>query len=366
LKITDVKIYQVKGRHWPNFPWIFIEVETDEGITGAGESLPYRCSGISETLENTKKRLIGRDPTRIEAIWEELFRLGLAPPALSGIEIALWDILGKKLGAPVHTLLGGRCRDSVEVYVDGFFRGANYVEDEYAGKALEAVKHGFRALKMDVDEPIPSGHSLNRTLTPKDLRYTVNMVEAVREAVGDDIHLAIDCHGAFNVNTAIRLAHMLEPYNLMWIEDPVPQNNLLAMAKVSRSTKTPICTGELLNTRYEFRELLERQAADIIMPDVARTGGINELRKIAAAADTYYIPVAPHNMVGPIATIASVHVCANIPNFLLLEFQLGDVPWRDSVLDLPIPIKDGSIEVPDRPGLGVNINKNELGMHLVN
>ncbi|MEM2875788.1 MAG: mandelate racemase/muconate lactonizing enzyme family protein, partial [Candidatus Bathyarchaeia archaeon] len=365
LKLQNIKYYSVRGRHWPKFPWVFVEVETDEGIKGFGEVLPYRSSGVIESLELIKKKLVGRDPTQIESLWEEMFREGLATPAISGVEIALWDALGKSLNTPIHTLLGGRCRDRIAVYLDGFFRGAKYVEEEYVARALDAVNRGFRALKMDVDEPIPSGHSLNRTLTLKDLRYTVQMVRAVREAVGDDVQLAIDCHGAFNVNTAINLAKKLEPFNLMWIEDPVPHHNLRAMAKVARNTAIPVCTGELLSTRYEFRELFELQAAEIIMPDVARTGGILELKKISAAADTYYIPVAPHNMVGPLATMASVQVCACIPNFLTLEFQDGDVPWRDSIVNVPVPIRDGEIEVPNGPGLGVSLNTQELEKYTV-
>ncbi|MGD0330332.1 MAG: mandelate racemase/muconate lactonizing enzyme family protein [Nitrososphaeria archaeon] len=365
MKITDVRIYPIKGRHWPGFPWIILEIETDEGMSGLGEALPYRSSGVLESLNVIKKMLLNRDPTQIEVLWEKLFREGFSMPAISGVEIALWDILGKKLNAPVYSLLGGRCRDSVEVYVDGFFRGAEYVEEEYAAKASEAVRKGFRSLKMDVDEPIPSGKNINRTLTPADLKHTLRMVEAVREAVGDEIRLAIDCHGAFDTNTAIVLAQKLEPYNLMWIEDPVPQNNLQAMAKVSQSTRIPVCTGELLDSRYMFRELFEEGAAQIIMPDVARTGGILELKKIAAAADTYYIPVAPHNMVSPIATMASVQVCANIPNFLVLEFQLGDVQWRDSILDSPLSLKNGQIEVSNKPGLGVSLNKKELEKYIV-
>jgi len=364
VKVTDVRVYPIEGRHWPRFPWLFVEVETDTGVSGLGEALSYRSSGVYESLENVKRRLIGRDPTQIELLWEELYRDGVSLPAISGIEIALWDILGKCLNAPIHSLLGGRCRDKVEVYVDGFFRGAKYVEEEYVQKALAAVGQGFRALKMDVDEPIASGRSLNRSLTPRDLKHTARMVAAVREAVGDEVRLAIDCHGAFNVNSAIALAEKLEPYDLMWIEDPVPQENLKAMAKVTLSSKTPVCTGELLNTRYQFRELFEAQAAEIIMPDVARTGGILELKKIATAADTYHIPVAPHNMVGPIATTASVQLCANMPNFFLLESQMGDVAWRDQILKKPLKIVDGCIEVPTEPGLGIELDRIELEKHL--
>lgn len=365
MRITEIKSYQAKGRHWPRFPWIIVEVETDEDISGIGEALSYRSGGINQAIMNLNRDLVGEDPFNIEKIWENAFRQGTPLPAISGVEMALWDIVGKKLGTPIYNLLGGRCRDKVRVYVDGFFRGAEYSEEEYAKKAVEAVDQGFTALKMDVDTPIPSGRQLNRSISLADLKHTVKMVGAVRDAVGDEVDLAIDAHGAFDTVTAMKLVDRLEEFDLMWIEDPIPSGNALAMAKVSAASSTPICTGELLNTRYEFRELLENQAADIIMPDLARTGGILEMKKIATLADTYYIPVAPHNMVGPIATMASVHLGACIPNFLILEFQLGDVDWRDDLLDKPVPVVDGYIDLPSEPGIGFKLNKEELRRHLV-
>ncbi len=365
MKISEIKSYMVGGRHWPNFPWIVIEIETDEGISGLGEALPYRAAGINQAIRGLNRDMVGEDPFNVEKLWETAFRRGVPLPAISGVEMSLWDIMGKKLGVPIFNLLGGRCRDRIRVYVDGFFRGAKYVEEEYAEKAVEAVEQGFTALKMDVDAPIPSGRQLNRSISLTDLKHTVKMVKAVRDAVGDEIDLAIDAHGAFDTVTAMRLADRLEEFDLMWIEDPIPSGNHLAMAKVSAASSTPICTGELLNTRYEFRELLENQAADIIMPDIARTGGVLEMKKIATVADTYYIPLAPHNMVGPIATMASVQLCACIPNFLILEFQLGDVEWRDRLLDKPIPVRDGCIELPTEPGIGFELNREELLKHLV-
>jgi len=365
LRIKEIKSYRVKGRHWPRFPWIIVEVETDEGISGIGEALPYRSGGITQAIRDLSRDLAGEDPFNVEKIWEKAFRQGIPLPAISGVEMALWDIIGKRLGAPIYNLLGGRCRERIRVYVDGFFRGAKYVEEEYAKKAVEAVEQGFTALKMDVDEPIPSAGQLNRSISTADLKHTVKMVRAVRDAVGEEIDLAIDAHGAFDTVTSMKLADRLEEFDLMWIEDPIPSGNALAMSKVSAYSSTPICTGELLNTRYEFRELIENQAADIIMPDLARTGGILEMKKIASLADTYYIPVAPHNMVGPVATMASVHLCACIPNFLVLEFQLGDVEWRDLLLDKPVPVRDGYIELPDEPGLGFELNREELKKHLV-
>lgn len=356
MKITNVKVHAVKGRHWPRFPMVFVEIETDAngGLVGLGESLLYKSTGVIESLNQVSEYLMGKDPFQIELHWETLYRRGVNPAALSGIETALWDIVGQACGQPIYNLLGGKCRDRVRVYVDGFFRGAQY--EEYAQKAIEAVQQGFNALKMDVDEPIPMANRFNRQISAADLRHMAQMVESVRTAVGPDIDLAIDAHGAFDVAAAIRLGEALEPYKLMWIEDPIPMENMVALAKVAEATTTPICTGELLTTRYQFRELFERQAADLIMPDLARTGGILEMKKIASSADTYYIPIAPHNMVGPVATIASAHVCLCVPNFLVLEYQLGDVPYIDDLLSSPMPIRDGHLELSDAPGLGVKLN----------
>lgn len=356
MKITAVKVYPVKGRHWPRFPMFFVEVETDAGITGLGESLAYKASGIAQSIAEAGASIIGADPRRIEAIWQELVRKGVHMAAISGIETALWDILGQSLDTPIYQLLGGQCHERIRVYADGFFRGADYVEEEYAAMAIQAVASGLTALKMDVDEPIASGHSINGVMTSADLRLTEAMVRSVREAVGDDVDLCIDGHGAFDLPSALRLDQVLRDYNLLWIEDPVNMNNLKTMARVALESVTPICTGELLETRFAFRELFELQAADIIMPDLARTGGIMELKKIAAAAETYRVPIAPHNMVGPVCTIASAHVCAATANFMILEYQLGDVPWIDELLDQPLRIDKGDILLSGKPGLGVKLN----------
>lgn len=356
MKITDVKVHPVKGRHWPRFPMVFVEVETDAGLTGLGESLHYKTTGLVESLHQLRDYLVGKDPLQIELHWELLYRRGANPAALSGIETALWDILGQASHQPIYALLGGKCRDSVRVYVDGFFRGAGYVQDEYAAKAVDAVNLGFTALKMDVDEPIPMANRFNRQVSVADLGHMARMVESVRDAVGPEIDLAVDAHGAFDVASAIRLGHALEPYKLMWIEDPIPMTNMVALAKVAQQTTTPICTGELLATRFQFRELFERQAAGIVMPDLACCGGVMELKKIAALADTYFVPVAPHNMVGPVATIASAHVCLAVPNFMILEYQLGDVDWIDDIISSPVPIRDGALHLSTAPGLGIKLN----------
>jgi len=356
VKIVDLKVYPIQGRHWPRFPMVFVEVYTDAGLVGLGESLHYHTTGLIESLNQLREVLIGRDPSQIELIWEQNFRRGVNLSALSGVETALWDIAGQAAGQPIYNLLGGACRPEIRVYVDGFFRGAEYVAEQYREKAIAAVEAGFTALKMDVDEPIPAAQRFNKVLSASDLEHCVEMVEGVRQAVGPHVDLAIDAHGAFDVPSAIRLGAALEPTKLLWIEDPVSVNNLKAMAKVTDAVTTPICTGELLDTRFQYRELFELQAADIAMPDLARTGGVLETKKISAMADTYFMPVAPHNMVGPVATIANVHVCASVPNFLILEYQLGDVPWIDELISQPVPIKNGHLELFTTPGLGISLN----------
>jgi galactonate dehydratase len=364
MKITEVNTYRVAGRGWPRYPWVFVEVRTDEGISGFGESTPGR--GVFATIDELGAQLIGEDPLKITNWFTRLVRRPVHVPFVCGIEIALWDILGKRLGVPVGQLLGGRCRDRLRVYVDGFFRGADFRPGPYASKAREVVEMGYTALKVDVDGPLPSLHRISGQPDRADVALVVEIVAAVREAIGGDVDLAVDTHGEFNLPTMLTLAEQLAPYDLMWIEDPVPLHgaNTRTMAKITAAVKTPICSGETL-TRPQYRELFENQAADIIMPDITYAGGMMELFKIAAMADTYHIPVAPHNMYGPLATMASVQLCASIPNFTVLETQWGDVPWRDEIVDSPLPIRDGHIEVPDRPGIGLEPNMQELLKHIV-
>ena len=366
MRITDVEVIAVKGRHWPRFPMVFVEVHTDEGLTGLGEALPFQATGILESLGQSGEAVRGADPFQVEYHWERLFRSGAHLPSLSALETAMWDIIGQALNTPIYNLLGGACHERIRVYADGFFREGQPTPEAYAQKAQEAVAQGFDALKMDVDDFLESGKALDRSIGPAELREIAETVEAIRSAVGDEVDLGMDCHWAFDVSSAIRLGKALEPYNLMWLEDPIPSGNVAALAKVSAEVDVPICTGELLETRFGFRELLEEQAADIIMPDLARTGGILEMKKIAAFADTFYVPVAPHNMMGPVATMASVHLCACVPNFRILEYQMGDVAWRDDLTDKPLSLKAGNLELPTGPGLGIRLDHAEVKKYRVN
>mgnify|MGYP000880083257 CR=1 FL=1 len=366
MKITHVRAIPVKGRHWPRFPMVFVEVGTDEGVVGIGEALAFQTTGVVQSVETVGEWLLGENPLQIERLWERCFRRGAELSALSGIEIALWDIAGQVAGMPIYQLLGGACHDRIRVYADGFFRGATPTPESYREKAAAAVAQGFTALKLDVDDFLTPGarkvlirchgDALGRGITNAEVRRVEESVAAIREHLGPEVDLALDCHWAFDLPGALRLGRALEPYHLMWFEDPIPSGNLAALARLASELSVPICIGEALCTRFQFREVFERGAASIIMPDVARAGGILEMKKIAAMADTYYIPVAPHDMVGPIATAASLHVCASIPNFLILEHQMNDVPWRDELTDEPLVVRDGQMELPTRPGLGVRLN----------
>jgi len=365
MRITNIDVIPVRGRHWPRFPMVFVEVHTDEGLTGVGEALPYQATGLVGSLRELGEALRGADPFHIQAHWERLFRRGASMPALSALETAMWDLVGQALGAPIYQLLGGACRDQIHVYADGFFREGEPTPQAYAEKAREAVDGGLDALKMDVDEFLAEDKRLDRDLRRPELDRIVETVSAVRAAVGEGVLLGLDCHWAFDVSAATRLGHALEPLDLMWLEDPIPSGNAGALAQLRAKVAVPICTGEVLETRYAYRELLERGAADILMPDLARTGGILEMVRIAALADTYYVSIAPHNMMGPVATAASVQLCACIPNFRILEYQMADVPWRDEIVEPPLTVVDGHFALPRGPGLGVRLNHGAIDRYVV-
>jgi len=331
---------------------------------------------------------------------------GIVYNAISGIEAALWDVVGKHYGAPIHALLGGKYRDRVRVYADchagealesldaimvarspkwmtegeaetavasetnhpahgrayGVAEADEIFSPEmYAQKAREVVRDmGFTAIKFDLDVPNPYALDTHSgTLTHAEIKFMVSLVEAVREAVGDTVDISFDLHWRYNVSDAKRLAYELEPYGLMWLEDPVPPENIEAMRRVAQSTKTPISSGENYYMRFGFREALEKEALDIIAPDLQKVGGLLEGRRICDLADTHYVAVAPHCIASPVGTIASAHVAAAVPNFLALEWHGMSVPFWDEMvtgLDGPI-IQDGFIKVPEAPGLGVELNE---------
>ncbi|MBI4553739.1 MAG: mandelate racemase/muconate lactonizing enzyme family protein [Candidatus Latescibacteria bacterium] len=369
MKITDIRTAEVRGHGYS----LFVRVYTDEGITGTGECI-HGGSGAPQLVAAMKDMLIGENPLDVDRLFEKVRRAyifngalaGNVVTALTGIEIALWDLAGRAAGLPVYRLLGGKFRDKIRVYCD-CHAGEENNPESYAKRAREVVAMGFNAIKFDIDDG-SSPYKLDRwnwSITPGELHSMVDKVAAIRSAVGPAVDVCIDMHGRYDLSAGIRVAQALEPYDLMWLEEPVPPENVDAMREVKRSTKTPICTGENLYLRYGFRELLEQQAVDVIMPDIPKCGGLSECRKIANMAEVYYISFAPHNVCGPLGTIASCHVCASIPNFLVIEWHWVDRPhWHELVLADPPLIQNGYITVPDAPGLGVELNEEAARKYL--
>lgn len=361
LKITDVRTAYVMAHG----PQLHIRVYTDAGLIGHGEATDAAIGG-GAIIANWKRMLIGADPLNVEATWERIRTAGVFAgaqggqftTALSGLEIALWDLAGKALELPIYQLLGGKVRDKVRIYCDS----ANHHPDDPKSKEmLDWIGNaGFTAMKIDIDEAADPARfdKVNWTASNGEIDRMVKEVVFVREMVPKKIDLAVDMHGRYDMTTGKRVAKELEPFNLLWLEEPVPAENIDAMRDIRASTKTPICCGENIYLRHGFRELLEKRAADIIMPDMQKCGGLLESRKIADMAHTYYVPMAPHCVVSPIGVMASCHVCAAIPNFLVLEWHwIGRLPlWRSFVKEGEI-IEKGFVTVTDKPGIGVEMNE---------
>ncbi|MDF9827551.1 galactonate dehydratase [Ereboglobus sp. PH5-10] len=343
--------------------WVFVRVLTDDGIHGVGEAtLEYREQTVAQACKELERYLVGRDPFDIEAFWHDTYRDvywrggPVLMSALSAVEMALWDIKGKALGVPVWQLLGGRVRDRVPCYANGWFAPA-VRPDEFAEKARVAVAQGFRGLKWD-----PFG-SAYMNIGKRELNDAMACVQAVVEAVGPDVDILIEGHGRFNVPTAIRIAQRLEEFDITWFEEPVPPDNLDALAEVKQRVRVPIAAGERLYSRWDFRALLQRGAADYVQPDVSHAGGIGELRKIAAMAETHHIAICPHNPSGPVANAATLQLAACTTNFFLLETMSNDVPHRREISTEQARFEAGALLIPDGPGLGIDLRIDEIAKH---
>ncbi len=359
LKITDVKTANLQGLH--------VRIYTDQGIFGNGEAVDA-ISGAAGIVQGFRPFLMGQNPLNIEAIWERIRTSGIFGgaqagqyvAALTAVEIALWDLTGKALGIPVYQLLGGKVRDRVRVYCDS---GTNNRNDPRAKEYIsQIVDMGFTASKIDIDDGAdPSRFDrVNWTANNAEIDHMLDKVRFMRESLPSRIELAVDMHGRYDVGTAKRMAKELEPFRLLWLEEPVPPENVDAMRDVRESTNTPICCGENLFLRHGFRELFEKRAVDIIMPDIQKCGGLLEARKIADMAHTYYVPMAPHAQASPIGTMASCHVMAAIPNALIIEWHWSHpaermARWKQIVKEGDI-ITKGYITVPDRPGIGLEMD----------
>lgn len=360
MKITDIRTFNVDCFRTN---WVFVKVYTDEGLTGVGEAtLEYKEKALEGAVEHLKEALIGQNPLNIEKIYHDSYRDAywrggaVLMSALSAVETALWDILGKSLGVPVYQLLGGKVNDRVRIYVNGWFAGAKEPE-EFAEKARIAVQRGVTAMKWD-----PFGKSYLE-ISNADLDKALRCIAAVRDAVGPGVDLLIEGHGRFNVTTGITIAKELEAFKPMWFEEPTPPDSLEALKAVRDKSPVPIAAGERLYTLRSYRELFESRAADYIQPDVSHAGGIMELKKIAAAAESYYIPFAPHNPSGPVANAATLQIAACCPNFSILEIMYSDVDWRKDVTNEQLHYENGYMDIPDRPGLGIEINEEACLAH---
>lgn len=362
MKVTDIDTLLIDS---PGRKWTIVRVFTDEGLIGLGEATySNKEPVVAAAIEHMKCEVIGEDPARIEYLWHKLFwpsSIGgiwrmtgpVAMSAIAGIDMALWDLKGKVANLPLVELLGGQFRDRVPVYTHFYGPTPEASAEEARRKAAE----GFRALKSS---------SRARTFDPylADGRpaETAEHFAAAREAVGPDVDLLIDCHGRFTVASVLRLARALEPIGLYALEDPVAPDDLSAYAQVRRGTSIPVMGSERLNTKTQFRQLLELEGVDIVQPDLTYAGGITEVRKIAAIADTFLVPVSIHNSKGPVGILGAAHLMASIPNAAPMELITG-LDWRDEIIQEPLRIEDGALLLPSGPGLGVELNMDGVERH---
>jgi galactonate dehydratase len=333
-------------------------IETDEGIHGWGEgTTPPNVDPVVAQIKSLRGVLVGASAWDIEKLWRRMYILeentlgGTLYAAISAIDIALWDIVGKKLGAPVYQLLGGKIHDKLRIYASYRWGNIPRTAEAYHKRTKELMAQGATAGKYD---PFGAYPGPDRQLPTATLNEVREMIRGIREA-GPAFDICVEAHGKFNMASAGRIIKMLEPFDPFFLEEPVPPEDVDAMAALQRSTNIPIATGEGLQGHFNFRETLSKQAARIFQPDVARTGGITAMKKIAAMADAHYVTVAPHNPNGPICTAASIHLAASIPNFLIME------EGARNTTEYPKLFKDGWAgrldywSVPDSPGLGIDI-----------
>lgn len=367
MKITGIKTHIFSSRHRnARRNWLILRLLTDEGLEGLGEAsmLDYDPLVVRLLEEWTDRYLKGRDPLAHELHWTRLYQDNLDrgsrlfSTALSGVDIALWDLKGKALGQPVYRLLGGPVRDRIRVYANGWYTNPGTPEQN-AQEARRVVEMDYTALKFD-----PFGQSNYYTISPQEARLAEERVAAVREAVGPDVDILIEVHAKFNVYTAVHLGRRLEKYRPFWFEEPVSPENIDEMAQVRRKLDIPIATGERLYLKFPFYQLLKAEAVDILQPDICNAGGITELRKIAAMAEAVHVLMAPHNTNAAVGTVAELHLDAAIPNFLIQEYhaEFYEPHYFEVFEGLPRPEK-GYVRPPDGPGLGITFREEVAAAH---
>ena len=365
LKITSIKCGFIRGGHS-----LFVKIYSNQDIVGHGEGVDA-TPGTYHLVKLFETRLVGKNPLNVHRLFEDIRRAGFFEGAQSGmfvavlsaVEAALWDLTGKALGLPVYQLLGGKFRDKIRVYCDtALYQSKLPAPKEFADAALEAKKMGFNAVKFDLDQADDPGKydKYNWTASPAELQRMVDQLTAAREAVGPNIDICVDMHGRYDAPTGHQVAKRVEHLNLMWLEEPIPAENAEAYKAITDSTSTPICAGENHYLAHGFRRLLEIGAVDIIMPDLQKCGGLGEAQRIANLANLYYIPFAPHMVASYLGAMASCHVCASVPNFLILEWQIyfhKDPMFKEIITFEGTQVENSFITLSNKPGIGVEINQ---------
>ncbi|MCH6472104.1 galactonate dehydratase [Sinomonas terrae] len=350
--------------------WVFVKVTTDEpGLIGWGEAtLEWKARAVVGAVADLAELVVGEDPERIEYLWQLMYRGqffqggAVTMSALSGIDQALWDIAGKKRGVPAWQLLGGRVRDTVTMY-DHLGGGDSSIvygaatQEGFAESAIHSIDEGFTALKILA---VPMGAGL---ATGSQIRAASEVMGAVREAVGPDIQIMVDLHGRTTAAAALQYGRALAEYDPWFFEEPCQPGNPATMASIARALPFPVATGERLTEIQQFRDHLAVGACAVLQPDVCHVGGPTALKKIAAIAESWHVPLAPHNPLGPIATMVNQHMGFSTPNFLIQEVMRGDVPWRDEVVSGTLPIVRGKVTIPDKPGWGLDVDETAAARH---
>jgi 2-dehydro-3-deoxyphosphogalactonate aldolase len=351
--------------------WLFIKLHTDEGIVGLGERVTGHATDLRSQIallnDLSNQFVIGQNPFNIEKIWQAMYGtvhdyrhpgLGLTP-AISAIEMALWDIVGKAIEQPIYNLLGGQYHEKLRAYAYMPAEGV-WENPAKAGEvAIQLLEEGNSAAKID---PFMPSFPLPRDFSLKTIKHAASIFQAVRDAVGDELEIGIGTHGQFSTAGAIRVASIFEQFNPMWFEEPVPPENVDEMARVAAHTSIPIASGERLVTKYEFAELLIKQAAQIIQLDVGQCGGILESKKIAGIAEAHYAMIAPHMYVGPVSAAAAIQLDTCSPNFMIQEWNANDL--HSEIFTEPIRLENGYITPPTGPGLGVELNEEVVARQL--
>lgn len=360
MKVTAIKTF-ICNAFRTNF--VFVKVETDSGLHGWGEAtLEYKELTVQAAIHDLESYLIGKDPHNIEAFRHDSYRDAywrggpVLMSALAGVEMALWDIKGKALGVPCYQLLGGKVRDSVPIYVNGWFSPAK-TPDEFAEKAKEVAAKKFLGCKWD---PFDKAW---QQISKHDLNSAMECIAKVAEVVGEDVQLLIEGHGRFDIPTAVKIGRRLEEFDIFWFEEPIPPDDKEGMKQVKDRVRVSIAAGERLYNRYEYRQFFELGCSDYIQPDISHAGGLFEMRMLGAEAEARHIGFCPHNPSGPVANAATLQLAACVPNFVMLEMMMTDVPYRAEICDEDLTIKGGRMVIPDRPGIGIDLNEKELLKH---